>query len=65
MIRETELKACSQDLYCDKCYENGKEVKMVWNGVGLTSCPMQYAHNCPECDHTEVKYDSYPKVIYK
>ena len=60
MIKKVEVKTFAERLYCDKCGEEMKPTEIV-----LTSYPMQYPYQCPNCGHRETTSVQYPHIYYE
>ena len=60
MIKEYEVKVFEEHLYCDECGD-----EMFPTGNVLTSCPLQFPHECPSCGFTAVYTTPYPNKVYK
>ncbi len=58
---EEEVKTYKVIYICDECFEG----EMEWNGIGLTTYPMQYPHKCNKCGALKTFRDRHYPLLRK
>lgn len=58
---QTKVESYKVDYLCDECNEG----YMRFNGIALTSNPLQYPHTCEKCKACKTFRIVYPSIGYR